>query len=92
MMKRQKPRRRRWLPMLAALAIGASLAACSAADPPRGGPQLPSTPSFLSGSGGSSPSPSGALPASVPTLPTMTGVGLQTGSISTLDAEVAKAL
>ncbi|MFI5266112.1 MAG: hypothetical protein ACHQ7M_01915 [Chloroflexota bacterium] len=78
--------------MLATLSVGASLAACSAADAPRGGPQLPPNPSFLSGSASSSPSTSGALPASVPTLPTVTGVMLQTGSIATLDAGIAKAL
>ena len=92
MMKHRKRQRRRWLLMLAALSIGASLAACSAADAPRGGPQLPPNPSFLNSPGSGSPSSSGALPATVPTLPTLTGVLLQTGPIATLDAGVAKTL
>jgi len=91
-MKCQERQRRRWLRALAALWIAASLAACSAADPPRGGPQLPSTPAFLSGSGSGSPSPSGVLPATVPILPTFAGLTVLTGSLATFDAEVAKGL
>ncbi|HEY8691444.1 MAG TPA: hypothetical protein VIR57_01750 [Chloroflexota bacterium] len=90
-MKRQKRQWRRWLPALAAFWIAASLAACNAADTPRGGPQLPSTPAFLSGSGSGSPSPTGALPATVPILPTFAGLTAP-GSLATFDAEVAKGL
>jgi hypothetical protein len=88
----RRPRRRWLLTLVAALWIAGALAACSAADPPRGGPQLPSTPSFLSGSGGNSPSPSGALPAEVPNLPTITGLAVQGSPLATLDAQVIQAL
>jgi len=75
-MKRGK---RRLALTLAMVCIGATLAACNAADAPRGGPQLPSTPAFLSG-GSNSPSPSGALPASVPELPVVGGVSIEIGA------------
>jgi hypothetical protein len=75
-----------------ALALLTALAACSAADPPRGGPQLPSTPSFLSGGSSGSPSPSGALPASVPSLPVIGGWLPGAHAVHALDPEVAAAL
>jgi hypothetical protein len=83
-------RRRRWAwsVLLAALWVGAMLAACDASDAPRGGPQLPSTPSFLSGSGSGSPSPSAAQAVA----PMMPGFGVPLAPLATLEPGVAKDL
>jgi hypothetical protein len=75
------------------LVVAALLAGCDTSNVPRGGPQLPSNPAFLGGSGDNTPTPSSVRQspfAAWPQLPAFTPrVGL---GLATLDAVVPRAL